>query len=454
MENGKARPHSGSLNEGEKSDNSKRSRRDFLKTSTAATLGTTLTAHLGAIPGAYASGSDTIKVGLIGCGGRGTGAAFNALNAGPGVKIMALGDVFKDRLDECRTRLLKNASDKLDLPPDRCFVGFDAFEKVIASDVNYIILASPPAFRPQHLKAAAAAGKHIFTEKPVAVDGPGIRTVLAVYEEAKAKGLGIAAGTQRRHQIGYLEAMRMIHEGAIGDIVGARVYWNQGGLWKKDRQRGWSDLEWQMRNWLYFTWLSGDIIVEQHIHNIDVANWAMNAHPVKALGTGGRQARTDRAYGHIYDHFAIDYEYENGVHMLSMCRQQDGTDKNISEHIIGTKGTCETQSSMLYTIKTGSVWRFPRDKDNEPYLQEHVDLIASIRAGKPINELKTVSESTLTAIMGRMSAYTGKVITWEQALNSNESLVPQRLEWGPMPVPPVAIPGQPAAIPAAEARQS
>jgi predicted dehydrogenase len=431
-----------------------KSRRDFLKASTAATVGTTVASGFGVIPGAYASGSDMIKVGLIGCGGRGTGAAFNVLKAASGVKIVAMGDVFKDRLQESRERLLKNFADKIDAPLDRCFVGFDAYEKVIATDANYIILATPPAFRPQHLKAAVRAGKHIFTEKPVAVDGSGIRTVLAACEEAKKKGLGIAAGTQRRHQTGYLETMKMIREGAIGQIVAARAYWNQGGLWKKDRQPGWSDLEWQMRNWLYFTWLSGDHIVEQHVHNIDVVNWAMNAHPVAALGMGGRQARTDPAYGHIYDHFAIDYEYGNGVHMLSMCRQQDGTDKNVSETLIGTEGSCLTAASNRYSITGKRKWQFPREKDNEPYVQEHINLIASLRAGKPFNELKAVAESTLTAIMGRMSAYTGKIVTWEQALESSEDLVPAKLEWGPMPVPFVAVPGQPPAMPSAERKQS
>ncbi len=414
------------------------SRRDFLKTTTAAAVGSTLISPLPIIPGAYATGSDLIKVGLIGCGGRGTGAAGNVLEAAPGVKITAMGDTFKDRLEESRSNLIKKYGDKIDVPNDRCFVGFDAYEKVIASDVNYIILATPPAFRPQHLKAAIAAGKHIFTEKPVAVDGAGIRTCLALYEEAKAKGLGIAAGTQRRHQTGYLETMKLIHDGAIGQIVAARCYWNQGGLWNKPRQPGWTDMEWQLRNWLYFTWLSGDHIVEQHVHNLDVVNWAMGTHPIKAYGMGGRQARTDPAYGHIYDHFAVDYEYENGVHLMSMCRQIPNTDGNVSEALVGTKGTCQVNK---YIITGEKDWRFG-EKDNNPYVQEHTNLIASIRSGNPINELKNVAESTLTAIMGRMSAYTGKVVSWEQALNSKEILVPEKLEWGPLPVPPVAIPGQ------------
>ena len=435
-----------------KSEEPANSRRDFLKTSTVAAVGATIAANLNSLPGAFAAGSDEIRVGLIGCGGRGTGAAMNVLASAQGVKLVAMGDAFKDRLNESRKTLTtKVAADKLDLSDDRCFTGFDAYRKVLAtSSVNYIILATPPGFRPIHLKAAVEAGKNIFTEKPVAVDGSGIRSVLATYDAAKAKGLYIAAGTQRRHQTGYLETMKLIHDGQIGQIVAARCYWNQGGLWKKDREAGWSDLEWQLRNWLYFTWLSGDHIVEQHVHNIDVVNWAMKGHPISALGFGGRQARTDAAYGHIFDHFAIDYEYENGAHLMSMSRQQDGTDKNVSEALTGTKGSSVTQASQRYQIKGEKPWQFPRSKDNEPYQQEHTDLIGNIRAGKPINELQNVAHSTLTAIMGRMSAYTGKIVTWDQALNSTENLMPARLDWGPMAVPPVAIPGQMPPIDAPE----
>lgn len=419
-------------------DNRKQSRREFVKATTVAAVGGSLAAHFNTIPGAYAAGSDMIRVGLIGCGGRGTGAVHNVFEGAKGVKLVAMGDVFKDRLDESRADIRKKHEDKMELPDSRCFVGFDAFEKVLETDVNYIILATPPAFRPTHLEAAVKAGKNIFTEKPVSVDGPGIRKVLGVYEQAKSKGLGIAAGTQRRHQKGYIETMKLIHGGQIGDIVAARCYWNQGGLWKKDREQGWSDLEWQMRNWLYFTWLSGDHIVEQHIHNIDVINWAVGAHPVKALGLGGRQSRTEPEYGHIFDHFCIDYEYENGVHMMSMCRQIQGTDGNVSEALVGTKGTCQVNR---YQISGAQNWRF-REEEINPYVQEHTDLIESIRSSNPINELKQVAESTLSAIMGRMSTYTGKQVTWDQALNSKEDLVPKKLAWGPMPVPPVAIPGQ------------
>lgn len=421
---------------------SSNSRREFIKTSTAAAVATTVATHFKSIPGAYAAGSDTIKVGLIGCGGRGTGAAGDVIHSAGGVKLVAMGDVFKDRLDESR-RNLANKFEDMTLPPDdHCFTGFDAYEKVIASDVNYIILATPPGFRPTHLKAAIAAGKNVFTEKPVAVDGRGIRACFALYEEARSKGLNIVAGTQRRHQTGYLETIKQIRDGAIGEVVSARCYWNQGGLWKKDRQKDWSDLEWQLRNWLYFTWLSGDHIVEQHVHNLDVVNWVMGSPPVRAVGMGGRQARTDHAYGHIYDHFAVDYEYENGVRLMSMCRQIGGCENNVSEALVGTKGTCNTAAGTRYSISGAKTWRFPREQDNQPYVQEHTDLIASIRAGKPINELKTVAEATLTAIMGRMSAYTGKAVSWAQALNSKENLMPEKLAWGSVAVPPVAIPGQ------------
>jgi len=427
------------------------SRRDFLKTSTAV-VGGAVAASWSVIPGAYAAGSDEIRVGLIGCGARGTGAADDALKAAPNVKLVAMGDVFKDHLDESLAFLKKEFGDKIDISEDHCFIGLDAYEKVLASDINYVILATPPGFRPLHLKAAVAAGKNIFCEKPVAVDGPGIRTCYEVLEESKSKGIGIGVGTQRHHQTPYLETLKRVHDGAIGEIVAARAYWNQGPIWVYPREEGWSDLEWQLRDWYYFTWLCGDHIVEQHVHNLDVVNWAMHAHPVRAVGLGGRQVRTAPEYGNIFDHFTIDYEYENGVHMMSMCRQIPNCANSVSEALVGTKGFCQVNR---YTITGAKPWRFsarPREgvpyvsekeKDNTPYVQEHTDLIASIRAGKPYNELEGVIEGTLTAIMGRMSAYTGKEVTWEQALNSKEEIVPANLAWDmSLPVPPVAMPGK------------
>jgi myo-inositol 2-dehydrogenase/D-chiro-inositol 1-dehydrogenase len=415
------------------------SRRDFLKTSTAVVVGSGLASGL-SMPGAFAAETDEIKVGVIGCGGRGTGAIDNVLNAAPGVRIVAIGDLFKDRLEASLKNLTKHG-DKVAIPAERQFVGWDAYQKVIASDVNYIILASPPAFRPAHLKAAIEAGKHVFTEKPVAVDTAGIKQVFELADLAKGKGLGIAAGTQRRHHGAYLETMKRVHDGAIGEVLALRVFWNQGGLWTKPRQPEWTDMEWQLRNWLYFTWLSGDHIVEQHVHNIDVGRWALgDKMPIRVFGVGGRQARTGAEYGHIFDHFGLDYEFEGGIHMLSMCRQQAGTPGLVAESLRGTKGQCDTQDGRRYEIAGPSAWKWTGEYTN-PYQQEHTNLIASIRKGSPINELRQVADSTLAAIAGREAAYTGKVISIEQLMASPESIVPVKLEFGPIAVPPVPVPG-------------
>jgi myo-inositol 2-dehydrogenase / D-chiro-inositol 1-dehydrogenase len=273
------------------------------------------------------------------------------------------------------------------------------------------------------------------------VDPSAIKACFELADIAKQKGLAIAAGTQRRHHAAYLEAMRRVHDGAIGDVVGMRVFWNQGGLWTKPRQPEWTDMEWQLRNWLYFTWLSGDHIVEQHVHNIDVANWMMGGKPVRVFGVGGRQARTGPEYGHIFDHFGLDFEYENGGHVLSMCRQQPGTPGLVAEFATGSKGTCETQDGVRYEISGPNAWKWDGNFTN-PYQQEHTDLIASIRAGTPLNELRRVAESTLTAIAGREAAYTGKVVSLDQLVAAPFSLMPTKLEFGPIPVPPVAVPGQ------------
>ncbi len=410
-------------------------RREFLKTTAVA--GTALAANWSLIGNVHSAGGDAIKVGLIGCGGRGTGAADNVLHAAPNVKIHALGDVFKDRLDGCRGTLQKIAANdakvkelgnSVDVPEDRCFVGFDAYHNVLGSGVDYVILATPPGFRPSHLEAAVAAGKNIFTEKPVGTDGPGIRKVLAAYEDATKKNLHIVAGTQRRHQASYLESMKRIQDGAIGQVVGGRAYWNQGELWVHRRQPGWTDMEYELRNWYHFVWLCGDHIVEQHVHNLDVMNWAIGHPPVRAVGMGGRQVRTGPEYGQIFDHFAIDYEYPNGVHVLSMCRQIPGCENDVSEAVVGSKGFFQTKRGM--DIRGDTNWRYESSgQDVDPYVQEHTDLIESIRAGKSLNELKTVAESTLTAIMGRISAYTGKAVTWDKALNSQEDLFPPKLAW-------------------------
>jgi predicted dehydrogenase len=410
-------------------------RRQFIKSSTVALAAT----PLAITASAHAAGSDTIRVGLIGCGGRGTGAAHNALEASPEVQLVALADVFADRLESSRVRLA-TTGERGTVADDRCYVGFDAYRQLIDGDVDMVILATPPHFRPAHFAAAVDAGKHVFMEKPVAVDPTGIRAILAAADLADTKGLSVVAGTQRRHEASYEGAMKRIRTGHIGRIVSARCYWNMGGLWMNAPRDEWSDMEWQLRNWLYFTWLSGDHIVEQHVHNLDVVNWFIGAHPIRAMGMGGRQVRTDPDYGHIFDHFAVEYEYPRQVHLMSMCRQIDGCANRVEEVIHGTEGIAVLRSG--YAVLEGShSWRFDTENRN-PYVKEQMDLINSITArGAHYNEARRVAESTLTAIMGRMSAYTGKEVTWEQAMNSKLDLTPPVYEFTDLPMPPVAVPG-------------
>jgi predicted dehydrogenase len=413
-------------------------RRRFLKTSATASAGL-LAAGL-RLPRAHAAGSDVLEIGLIGCGGRGTGAAMDCVNSSPGVKIVALADAFKDRLDGCRNRLMKLGKEKADIPAGQCFAGLDAYEKLIAADVDVVLMATPPAFRPIHLMEAVKAHKHVFMEKPVAVDPVGIRTVIEAAGLAAQQKLSIVAGTQRRHQNVYLETMKRIHDGAIGQLVSAQCYWNQGLLWVHGRQPRYTDVEWQLRNWLYFTWLSGDHIVEQHVHNLDVVNWAFGGPPALVYGMGGRAARKGERHGNIYDHFCIEFQYPNGARTISMCRQTNRASNRVSERVVGTKGTSNC-AGMIWDPGGKEVWRYKGPHPN-PYVQEHADLIAAIRGGKPINEAKRVAESTLTAIMGRMSCYTGRAFKWDWVMKSSKlDLVPKDLKFGPKPVDPVAKPG-------------
>ena len=436
------------------------SRRRFLKHSSAAIAGAAALSEFPFVRTAHAAPDSPIRIGVIGCGGRGTGALADALGARTNVvypqagyhtedlaadatvsdrnlKVTALADLFPDRLNSCRDQLARL---KISIPDEMCFTGFDACQRLLSvPEINYVILATPPHFRPMHLKAAIEAGKNVFMEKPVAVDGPGIRTVLAAGELAKQKGLGIAAGTQRRHMRGYNETIKRLHDGEIGEILYGRAYWNGGTIWVMDRQSGWSDMEWQLRNWNYFTWLSGDHIVEQHVHNLDIINWTLNDHPIKASAMGGRQARPGPAQGHIYDHFAVEYEYANGARMFSQCRQMDGCEGKVGEAVVGTKGS--SNCSNFIKSNDGKLWRF-RDPEVNGYQQEHQDLIASIRNGAPLNEARNIAESTLTAIMGRESAYSGRSVEWDAILNSKTKLGPQKYEFGNLPVPDVAIPGK------------
>jgi len=431
------------------------SRRNFIRASAAISIAAVLPTK----ERLFAAGSDKLRVGLIGCGSRGTGAAKNCLDAAPNVELVAMADLFKDRLqlslhqlktndkeqmtDWSSSTLWQNAH-KVKAAEDTCFVGFDAYKKLIACDVDLIILATPPHFRPAHLKAAIEAGKHLFMEKPVAVDPVGVRSIIASSELAEKKGLAIVAGTQRHHQNHYIELIKRVHDGQIGEIVAAQCYWNEDdsanwGVFK--RQPDWSDMEWQLRNWFFFTWLCGDHIVEQHLHNIDAVNWAIGTHPVTAMGMGGRQVRTGPEYGNIFDHFAVEYEYPNGARVLSMCRQTDGCHYRVSENIVGTKGSLHTDGVAGY-IKGQNPFKYDGPNVN-PYLQEHIDLINSIRTGKPINEGRRVAESTLTAIMGRMSAYTGRALKWDWVMNASKlDLSPPSYEFGDLPVRPVAVPGK------------
>jgi predicted dehydrogenase len=412
-------------------------RRDFIKSSVATTAAAMAAGLLG---NAFvdAQGNERLRVGLVGCGGRGSGAIRDCLDSAPGIEVYALGDLFEDRWRGLRDRLANEAAERVNLTDERCFTGFDAYRKVIDSGVDIVIFASPPGFRPVHFRAAVEAGRHVFMEKPVAVCPAGVRMVLAAGKVAEEKKLGVVAGTQRRHQRCYVETIKRLREGAIGKVVAAQCYWNQGGLWKVDREPGWSDVEWQIRNWLYFTWLSGDHIVEQHIHNIDVCNWIIGTHPVKCLGLGGRQVRTDPSYGQIYDHFAVEYEYPDGVRMMSMARQIDGCANRVGENVLGSEGWANPSGYIQGKEK----YQHDGRNDPNPYVQEHTDLIASIRAGTPLNETQSVAETTLTAIMGRMSTYTGQEVSWDQARNSKLDLVVENPQFGDRPVDEVAMPGR------------
>ncbi len=422
-------------------------RRDFLKTTALA--GATLAAPA-ILPGKlFAANSQTLRIGLIGCGGRGTGAASNALRADPNVELVAMGDAFSDQIEKSLKALRSDAelAPKVKVTPEKCFAGFDAYQKVIDSGVDVVLLTSPPGFRPQHLKAAVAAGKHIFAEKPMAVDATGVRSVLASAAEAKEKKLSLVAGFCYRYNNGVRAFMEQIHNGAIGDVRAIHTAYNTGGLWSKARQPGWTDMEWQVRNWMYFTWLSGDHIAEQAVHNLDKMSWVMkDVPPERCMAIGGRQARTAPEYGHIFDHFGVVYEYADGVRAFHFCRQQTNTAPDNSDYVMGSDGVAHIVRAFSgpFVIRgSKNNWRFREEqKARDMYQNEHNELFASIRKGEPINDGEWMAKSTLLAVMGRMAAYTGQIVTWEEALNAKENLFPENLSWDtPISVPPVAIPG-------------
>lgn len=435
------------------SDKGTISRRNFCKNASMAAAGGMLLGALPAGASAFAAGSDTLKVALIGCGGRGTGAANQALQADPGAQLVAMADAFRDRLDESYERLAKRYvdTDQVNVPEEHKFTGFDAYKKAIAL-ADVVILATPPGFRPAQFEAAVRASKHVFMEKPVATDAPGVRKVLEAGRLAQQKKLNVVVGLQRHYQSSYREIFKRVQAGEVGKIVSGQVYWDSAGVWVRQRQPGQTEMEYQMRNWYYFTWLCGDHIMEQHIHNIDVANWMIGEYPVSAQGMGGREVRTGPEYGQIFDHHFVEFTYPGGAVVASQCRHQPDTMNRVSEFFQTTQGTIDTQGDkgVLKSWDGQTLYNHRGAEDPNPYQQEHDELFAAIRAGKVINNAEYGAKSTLTALMGRMATYSGKVISWEQALNSTQSLMPERLAWDAEPpvLPdedgryPVPVPGQ------------
>jgi predicted dehydrogenase len=383
-----------------------------------------------------------LKIAVIGCGGRGTGAMFNALAAskesGCTIEVVALADLFEERTKRANDALVENGLKAV--PADRVFNGFDAYRKACATDADIVILATPPGFRPIHFKEATAKGKHVFCEKPVAVDAPGVRSFIESAAEGRAKKLKVVAGTQRRHEKCYIDAIGRVQKGDIGRVVAGRVYWNMGSLWNVEPDAKRSDVENQVRNWLYHSWLSGDHIVEQHVHQLDVMCWAMGDHPTLVRGVGGRQVRTDAKFGHIFDHFGLEFQFPGDRFVFSMCRQQDGTDGKVEEVFHGAEGTLSMRSGGA-EITGKNAWKFSGGQ-RDPYTQEHIDLQNAILKDLALNEAEQVAKSTMCAIMGRMSAYTGRDLTWDEAINSKEVLMPESIEFGSRPEAPVAIPGK------------
>jgi predicted dehydrogenase len=375
------------------------------------------------LPDLAADGKE-LKAGVIGCGGRASGAAFNFLNAANGVTITALGDTYKDRLDDLAGRLEKDKN--IVVAEDKKFVGIDAYKQVIDSGVDVVIIATPPYFRPIHFKYAVEQGKHAFLEKPLAVDSVGYRSIMASTKQAVAKNLSVVTGNQRHHQRMYVESYKKVMEGYIGEIVSGNVYWNQSMLWYRNRNQKWSDAEWMIRDWVNWNWLSGDHIVEQHCHNIDVFTWFSGLKPVSAVGFGSRQRRIT---GDQFDNFSVDFTMENGIHLFSMCRQINGCKDNVSEYIQGTKGSWSSNGEIK-DLAGNVIWKYDYDAEkaqfqqNDPYVLEHVNWINHIRSNNPIEMASGLAVSNLACIMGRESAYTGAETTWEQISASSQDLTP------------------------------
>jgi len=409
-------------------------RRQFLKNSALLAGG----AVLSSIPltNVYAGGSDVIKVALIGCGDRGTGAAFQALATRHNLKLVAMADAFRDRVDKSYGLLAAKYPDKVQVPEDKKFTGFDAYKKATA-EADVVLLAAPPGFRPLHFAEAVRLNKHVFMEKPVATDSPGIRSVLASAEEAKRKKPNVVVGLQRRYQQNYRETIKRVRQGAIGDIVAGQVYWNTGGVWVNRRTEGQTEMEYQMRNWYYFNWLCGDHIVEQHVHNIDVANWVKGSYPIQAYGAGSRFQRTGKDHGEIYDNHSIEFVYEDGTVIFSQCRHFEGGSNRVDESFQGTKGKVylsANNSGKLWDSKGNLIYDHNPAGNPNPYQVEHDELFEAVAGGKFIfADAEYAAKSTMTAIMGRFASYSGKLIKWDEALHSEINLQPDTYAWDALP---------------------
>ncbi len=429
------------------SDTTRPSRRDFLKSSSAIAAGTALAGGLNISRTAHAAENGKLKVALIGAGGRGMGAALNCLTTGDNVKLVAIADAFEDRLETSLNGLTKGVNsrydrgaskglpDKVDVPPERRFVGFDAYKKAIGCGVDMVILATPPGFRPQHYAAAVEAGKHVFMEKPCCVDAPGFNKLMETNKLADQKGLKVGVGLQRHHQSSYIDGIKKIQDGELGDFVCSRVYWNSGGVWVRGRKPEQTEMEYQMRNWYYFVWLCGDHICEQHVHNLDVSNWIKGGHPVEANGMGGREVRKGKDHGQIFDHHCVEFTYADGTKMFSQCRHIKGCWSAVAEFVHGMKGVSKCQSG--------------RDK-RSPYDQEHIDLLSAIRNDDKYNEGWYGATSSFTAVLGRMATYSGKVVKWDDAIKAGPADFPYGQELtmnGTPPVVPDADGNYPVAVP-------
>ncbi len=423
-------------------------RRTFLKSSAAmagglAAGGTLSGDLLLAASGVHSSANQQpLRLGLVGCGGRGGGAVGDAMAADPDVKLVAMADVFPDHLQGKLRQLKRAHGDRIAVEEDAQFTGFDAYQQMFdAKLVDVVILATPPHFRPAQLQAAVDADLHVFCEKPVAVDAPGVRSVIETSKKAKEKGLNVVSGLCWRYDLGVVETMNRVMDGAIGDIVAIQENYLTGELWFRGDKEEWSPMEYQLRNWLYYTWLSGDHNVEQHVHSLDKGSWAMgDKPPLRCVGLGGRQVRTNEKYGHIFDHHSVVYEYPNNVRMFAFTRQQDNTSTNTEDYFLGTQGSCDVLAHVIRNRKGDVTWKYDGPKPSM-YQVEHEHLFHAIHNNTPINNGDYMALSTMLAIMGRMATYTGKSISWEEAINSDVVLGPKNYEWGQVEVPPVAIPG-------------